>query len=147
MKNTIKTLAFTVLVLSSIAAKAQQQPNFLFFEQNMSLFNPAYTGSEGSLAGLQYRSAWSGIEDAPRAASFIYHTKEKNKASWGISYLTDRVYIENQGIVAVDYSYKLTLGGNTNLYLGIKAGVVYNNLDATGLDRITQESNANLNSI
>ena len=147
MKNTIKTLAFTALVLSSIAAKAQQQPNFLFFEQNMSLFNPAYTGSEGSLAGLQYRSAWSGIEDAPKAASFIYHTKEKNKASWGISYLTDRVYIENQGIVAVDYSYKLTLGGNTNLFLGIKAGVVYNNLDVTGLDRITQESNANLNSI
>jgi len=147
MKNTIKTLAFTVLVLSSIAAKAQQQPNFLFFEQNMSLFNPAYTGSEGSLAGLQYRSAWSGIEDAPRAASFIYHTKEKNKASWGVSYLSDRVYVENQGIVAVDYSYKLTLGSNTNLYLGIKAGAVYNNLDATGLDRITQESNANLNSI
>ena len=147
MKNTIKTLAFTVLVLTSIAAKAQQQPNFLFFEQNMSLFNPAYTGSEGSLAGLQYRSAWSGIENAPRAASFIYHTKEKNKASWGISYLTDRVYIENQGIVAVDYSYKLTLGSNTNLYLGIKAGVVYNNLDTQGLDRITQESNANLNSI
>jgi type IX secretion system PorP/SprF family membrane protein len=147
MKNTIKTLAFTVLVLSSIAAKAQQQPNFLFFEQNMSLFNPAYTGSEGSLAGLQYRSAWSGIEDAPRAASFIYHTKEKNKASWGVSYLSDRVYIENQGIVAVDYSYKLTLGGNTNLYLGIKAGAVYNNLDTQGLDRITQESNANLNSI
>jgi type IX secretion system PorP/SprF family membrane protein len=147
MKNTIKTLAFTVLVLSSIAAKAQQQPNFLFFEQNMSLFNPAYTGSEGSLAGLQYRSAWSGIEDAPRAASFIYHTKEKNKASWGVSYLSDRVYVENQGIVAVDYSYKLTLGANTNLYLGIKAGAVYNNLDAQGLDRITQESNANLNSI
>ena len=147
MKNTIKTLAFTVLVLSSIAAKAQQQPNFLFFEQNMSLFNPAYTGSEGSLAGLQYRSAWSGIEDAPRAASFIYHTKEKNKASWGVSYLSDRVYVENQGIVAVDYSYKLTLGANTNLYLGIKAGVVYNNLDTQGLDRITQESNANLNSI
>ena len=115
MKNTIKTLAFTVLVLSSIAVKAQQQPNFLFFEQNMSLFNPAYTGSEGSLAGLQYRSAWSGITDAPRAASFIYHTKEKNKASWGISYLTDRVYIENQGLVAVDYSYRLTLGSNTNL--------------------------------
>ena len=147
MKHTLKTLAFTVLVLTSIAAKAQQQPNFLFFEQNMSLFNPAYTGSEGSLAGLQYRSAWSGIEDAPRAASFIYHTKEKNKASWGVSYLSDRVYIENQGIVAVDYSYKLTLGANTNLYLGIKAGVVYNNLDAAGLDRITQESNTNLNSI
>jgi len=147
MKNTIKTLAFTVLVLSSIVVKARQQPNFLFFVENISLFNPAYTGSEGSLAGLQYRSAWSGIEDAPRAASFIYHTKEKNKASWGISYLTDRVYVENQGIVAVDYSYRLTLGGNTNLYLGIKAGAVYNNIDIGRLDRITQESNANLNSI
>jgi type IX secretion system PorP/SprF family membrane protein len=147
MKNTFRTLAFMVLVLSSIAAKAQQQPNFLFFEQNMSLFNPAYTGSEGSLAGLQYRSAWSGIEDAPRVASFIYHTKEKNKASWGISYLTDRVYIENQGVIAIDYSYKLKLQENTTLYLGIKAGTNYNNIDIDKLNRITSESNIALSGI
>ena len=147
MKKSIKIVAFTVFVLSSIAVKAQQQPNFLFFEQNMSLLNPAYTGSEGSLAGLQYRSAWSGIEDAPRAATFIYHTKEKNKASWGLSYLSDRVYVENQGLVAIDYSYRLRLGDNTNLHLGLKAGALFNNIDLNGLNRITQESNANLNNI
>jgi len=113
----------------------------------MSLFNPAYTGSEGALAGLQYRSSWSGIQEAPRAASFLYHTKEKNNASWGISYLSDRVYVENHGIVAVDYSYRLKLGGSSNLYLGIKAGAIYNNIDTNGLSRITLESNPNLNSI
>lgn len=144
MKKIYKTLAFIILVLSSIASKAQQQPNFLFFEQNMSVFNPAYTGTEGAMAALQYRAAWAGIEDAPRAASFLYHTKEKNKASWGISYLSDRVYVENLGIVAIDYSYRLSLNANTNLHLGIKAGANYNNIDVAGLDRITQESNPNL---
>ena len=130
MKNTIKTLAFTVLVLSSIASKAQQQPNFLFFEQNMSLFNPAYTGSEGSLAGLQYRSAWSGIEDAPRAASFIYHTKEKIGPHGVFSYLQDKVYLKNQGMASIDYGYEMgqrtsrtTLRANTNkLFLRFKFG-------------------------
>ena len=79
MKKSIKLVAFMTFMLSSIAVKAQQQPNFLFFEQNMSLFNPAYTGSEGSLAGLQYRSAWSGIEDAPRAATLFTILKRRIK--------------------------------------------------------------------
>ncbi|MDA8931842.1 hypothetical protein N9H42_04150 [Flavobacteriaceae bacterium] len=46
MKNTIKTLAFTVLVLTSIASKAQQQPNFLFFKQNMGIYNPLFKLSD-----------------------------------------------------------------------------------------------------
>ena len=62
--------------------QAQQQPNFLFFEQNMGIYNPAFTGSEGAFVGLGYRAAWSGIEDAPRATSLVYNTNEKNRASW-----------------------------------------------------------------
>ena len=147
MKNQYKTLVFAVLIMSSLIVKAQQQPNFLFFEQNMSLFNPAYSGSQGSFAGMNYRSAWSQTEGAPRAASFTYSTSEKNNASWGVNFLSDRVYIENNGLATVDYSYKLAFGGNTNLYLGIKAGVSFTNFDLGQLNRITQENNSNLNNL
>ena len=147
MKNTLKAIVFLILMHTGLASKAQQHSNFIFFEQNMSLFNPAFTGSEGSLAGLHYRSAWSGIEDAPRVATFIYHANNKSKAHWGISYLTDKVFVENQGIAALDYSYKLTVGVNTKFYLGIKAGAVYNNIYTGGIYRITQESNEVLNSV
>lgn len=146
MKNTLKAIVFLILMHTGLASKAQQHSNFIFFEQNMSLFNPAYTGNEGSLAGLHYRLASSGIEDSPRVATFIYHAKNKSKAHWGISYLTDKVFVENQGIAALDYSYKLTVGVNTKFYLGIKAGAVYNNIYSGGIYRITQESNEVLNS-
>lgn len=99
MKNTKIVL---ILLMASAYGHAQQQPNFLFFEQNMGLYNPAATGTQGSFAGIGYRAAWSGIEDAPRATSFIYNTTEKNNASWGFSYLSDQVYVENQGVVSID---------------------------------------------
>lgn len=145
MNNSLKVLV--VCLLASAYGHAQQQPNFLFFEQNMSLYNPASTGTQGSFVGIGYRAAWAGIEDAPRATSFIYNTKEKNNASWGFSYLSDQVYVENQGVVAVDYSYKLQLSEATKLHLGIKAGGVFNNIDLNKLNRITQESNESLGNI
>ena len=113
----------------------------------MGIYNPAFTGSEGQFVGLGYRAAWSGIEDAPRATSLVYNSIEKNKASWGFSFLSDRVYVENQGMVSVDYSYRLQLNDQTNLHLGIKAGANYNNIDLERLDRITQENNESLGNI
>ena len=41
MKNTKIVL---ILLMASAYGHAQQQPNFLFFEQNMGLYNPAATG-------------------------------------------------------------------------------------------------------
>ena len=124
--------------------QAQQQPNFLLFESNMSLVNPAYTGVKGSLLGLQYRTAWMGVENAPRIASFNYHTREKNKATWGINFLSDQIYVENQGYASIDYSYRLDVGEITKLRLGIKAGGMFNNIDVNKLNRVVSENNPTL---
>jgi type IX secretion system PorP/SprF family membrane protein len=144
-------MKYSFLLLFSLGclgnSYAQQQPNFLFFEQNMSLYNPAATGAQGAFASIGYRAAWSGIEDAPRATSFIYNTKVKNNASWGFSYLSDQVYVENQGVVSVDYSYKLQISEGTKLHLGIKAGGIFNTIDLNKLNRITQESNESLGNV
>lgn len=121
--------------------RGQQQPNFLFYLQNMSTINPAYTGTQGQFIGLNYRSAWQGIEDAPRSAVLAYNTMERNKTAWGFSYLTDRVYVENQGSFSLDYSYNVTLNAETNLHLGLKAGILYNNINLDKLNRITNEAN------
>jgi type IX secretion system PorP/SprF family membrane protein len=147
----LKSLLTSFLLLALMAFSnfliAQQQPNFLFFEQNMGIYNPAFTGSEGQFVGLGYRAAWSGIEGAPRATSLLYNTLEKNKASLGFSYLSDKVYVENQGMVSVDYGYRLQLSNYTNLHLGIKAGANFNNIDIEKLNRITQENNESLGNV
>lgn len=146
MKQSISYSSILMMLLFQLTF-AQQQPNFLFFEQNMGIYNPAFTGSEGAFMGLGYRSAWAGVDDAPRVSSFIYNSNEKNKASWGFSYLSDKVYVENQGMVSLDYSYKLEVSEGTNLSLGIKAGANYNNIDLNRLNRITQENNESLGSV
>ena len=147
LKAPFKSPLLLVLMAFCHTLKAQQSLSFLFFEQNTGAYNPAFTVSEGQFVGLGYRAAWSGIEDAPRATSLVYNTKEKNKASWGISFLSDKVYVENQGMVSVDYGYRLQLSDNTNLHLGIKAGANFNNIDLEKLNRITQENNEALGNI
>ena len=146
MSQRLSFLSILMMLVFQLSS-AQQQPNFLFFEQNMGIYNPAFTGSKGAFAGLGYRSAWSGIEDAPRVSSFIYNSSEKNKASWGFSYLSDKVYVENQGMVSVDYGYNLQVSEGTSLRLGIKAGANYNSIDLDRLNRITQENNESLNNV
>ena len=54
-------LAIVFLAFAGVAS-AQQQPNFLFYQQNMSTINPAYAGTQGRFVGLNYRSAWQGIK-------------------------------------------------------------------------------------
>ncbi|MCW1953613.1 MAG: PorP/SprF family type IX secretion system membrane protein [Flavobacteriia bacterium] len=138
---------FVFLLLNGMPLFSQQQGNFLFFESNMSLFNPAFTGSQGALVGIQYKSSWMGVEGGPKQAGLLYHSKQKNKASWGLNIQNQSVFIENQGVVSADYSYALQLGAKSQLFLGVKAGAVYNNIDANGLSRITTESNPYLNAL
>lgn len=146
MKQRISLLRILMILLFQLAF-AQQKSNFIFFEQNAGIYNPAFTGSEGALFGLGYRYAWAGVDDAPRVSSFIFNSREKNKASWGFSYLSDKVFVENQGMVSLDYSYKLQVSKSTSLSLGIKGGVNYNTIDLNMLNRITQENNESLGNI
>lgn len=136
-----------LLLFFATSVYSQQQGNFLFFETNMSVFNPAYTGSQGALASLQYKSSWMGVEGGPREAALVYHSKQKNKASWGLNFQTQRVFIENQGVVSADYSYELQLGATSQLFLGVKAGGFYNQIDLNNISRITTENNPYLNEL
>lgn len=147
MKSIYKSFLLFLLVGLGSTAFAQQQPNYLFYQQNMSVINPAYSGSEGQFIGMNYSSSWIGVSDAPRSATLVYNTAIRNNASWGFSYLTDKVYVENQGIVSVDYSYRVQLSETTNLHLGLKGGALYNALDLNALNRITNEPNPALSGI
>ena len=148
MKNYVqKYLVCALLVMGYTKMHAQQQPNFLLFESNMSIINPAYTGVNGALLGLHYRTAWMGVEDAPRMASFNYHSRVKNKASWGINFLSDQIYVENQGYASIDYSYRLDVSETTKLRLGIKAGGMFNNIDVNKLNRVVSENNPTLTGV
>lgn len=109
---------------------------------NMNAFNPAYVGSEGREVSFTTRSAWQGVVDSPRTSYFFYSGNPKKNLSLGASVISNKVFIDTRTQYAIDASYKLEMGGGSNLFLGVKAGATNKNTDIEGLTRITQQSNS-----
>jgi type IX secretion system PorP/SprF family membrane protein len=124
-----------------------QQSSIIFSKANLSVFNPAFTGLEGPSLILNSRLQWIGIDDAPRTNYFLYHLPVKKNVHLGISALNDRVFIENKTYLTVDYNYKLQLNEERSIYLAIKAGGFYNNIDTDRIPRIFNEANPLLSAV
>ena len=75
----------------------------------MAVYNPAFTGVNGTLVYLNSCSQWSGIEDAPKTNYLIYHFPKTEKAALGFTAQNDRVFIENKTHFTIDYNYQLQL--------------------------------------
>ncbi len=129
-----KPLALFFLFISmSLMA---QEANILFNRMNMGVYNPAFTGSNGSYIAVNSRNQWSSIQDAPRTNYLIYQSRERKNVFLGFTAQNDRVFIENKTHFTIDYNYKLTLNTNQFLYLGLKGGGFYNNIDIDRLQRL-----------
>jgi len=110
----------------------------------MSLINPASTGIEGQMIGVNYKTSMMGIENGPKVQSLIYHSDENKNASWGISVQNEKVNIESYGIASFDYSYRIEISPNTKINFGLKGGVFFNSIDINSIERVTQENNSSL---
>mgnify|MGYP001287287442 FL=1 len=110
----------------------------------MSLINPASTGIEGQMIGVNYKTSMMGIENGPKVQSLIYHSDENKNASWGISVQNEKVNIESYGIASFDYSYRIQISPNTKVNFGLKGGVFFNSIDINSIERVTQENNSSL---
>jgi type IX secretion system PorP/SprF family membrane protein len=138
MKNYYITLA---LFLLSTTAFSQTQDNMLMERFFMNAFNPAYVGSEGKSIAIVTRTTWSGVTQAPRSNYLYYSGAPKKNLSFGVSVISNKIYIDTRNQYAVDASYKLKLGGQYTLNLGLKAGIASKKTNLEDLDRITTESN------
>ena len=138
MKNYYITLA---LFLLSTTAFSQTQENLLMERFFMNAFNPAYVGSEGKSIAIITRTTWSGVTQAPRSNYLYYSGAPKKNLSFGVSVISNKIYIDTRNQYAVDASYKLKLGGQYTLNLGLKAGMASKKTNLEDLDRISTESN------
>ena len=90
---------------------------------NMNLINPAFAGSEGKhVFSLTSRNQWNSIDESPKTTGLSYSQSRKNNVGIGLSIISDKIFIENQTMVTIDFSYRLTLGDDSNLFFGIKGG-------------------------
>ena len=124
-----------------------QQSSIIFSKVNFSIYNPAYTGVEGPSIVINSRLQWTGIDQAPRTSYFLYHLAQRKNVLLGISAINDRVFIENKTYLTLDYNYKLQIDQEKSIFLGIKAGGFYNNIDTDKIPRIFNEANPLLSAV
>jgi len=134
-------LSIVLIFIFSAAAFGQTQENLLMERFLLNAFNPAYVGSEGKSIAIVTRTTWSGVTQAPRSNYLYYSGAPKKNLSFGVSVISNKIYIDTRNQYAVDASYKLKLGGQYTLNLGLKAGMASKKTNLEDLDRITTESN------
>ncbi|WP_103068830.1 PorP/SprF family type IX secretion system membrane protein [Aquimarina sediminis] len=127
---------FLALLISNIAkVNAQQDPHFSLYRYNMNVINPAYAGTSESLeALLGFRSQWSGIQDGPETQNFNINAPINRDMGIGFTIVNDEVFVLKETHLYADFSYKLQVGYDVNLYAGIKAGGTFLNINLSGLD-------------
>lgn len=123
-----------LFILFPLAIFCQQDGYLSLYNFNMNLINPAYAGAQGShVFSLTSRNQWNTIEDSPKTTGLSYSVSRNNNVGLGISIISDKIFIENQTMLTIDFSYKLTLSNDGILFLGIKGGGNSYNADPTPL--------------
>jgi len=125
-----------VLLFVSIATFSwgQNGANYALFPYQMNFVNPAYAGAnEMTAIQLSSRNQWVSIENAPKVMSFAAGMPYKNNLGVGLNVLNSSIFVEQKTVVSADASYKLVLNEVSNLYLGLRGGGYFYNVDPLSL--------------
>jgi len=128
MKNnfTLLNKYCLLLLLCSLFAYAQQEPQYTQYMYNTLTVNPGYTGSPGYLeATLQHRSQWVGIDGAPTTQAFTVHSpfsQNHDNIGLGLSVVNDNLGPSNEVYADGNFSYAIRFANDSKLAFGLKAG-------------------------
>ncbi|MBS3993553.1 MAG: type IX secretion system membrane protein PorP/SprF [Bacteroidetes bacterium] len=113
---------------------AQQDPYFSLYNYNMGILNPAFSGVESLTSiNLNFRKQWAGVEGSPQTQGLMISAPINDRIGLGFSVVNDKVFVLNETDIYADFSYKLTMGLETDLFLGLKAGGSSINIDLISL--------------
>jgi len=123
-------------VIGGTALNAQQDAMFTKYMFNSLVYNPAYAGYYDHMyISALYRKQWEGINGAPTTQTLTLHTPLKNnRVGVGFHVLNDAIGPIEQTNAFGAYSYKIPLGGNKQLAIGIQGGVSYRRGDRSKIE-------------
>jgi type IX secretion system PorP/SprF family membrane protein len=146
--KTVKNILAGALLLFSSALFAQQESVFTIYRYHMNIVNPAYVGVDNeTLITGSIRSQWTGIADAPESQAVSFGTAVGGNLGFGVSMVNDKTFIEKQTMFGIDISYKLKMSETADLYLGVKAGGNFYEVNTSGLQTYSPQSDPALSSI
>lgn len=144
MKNIFK---YTLLLFTT-AVFAQQESTISFYNTHLNLVNPAYVGAtDQTFVSSLVRKQWANIDDAPETQALSFGTQLGSNFAMGLSVVNDKVFIEKQTFITLDFSYKVNLNEELELFMGVKAGANNYQVNTSGLQTYNVMSDASLESI
>lgn len=128
MRNLILSSALTLLTGTVIA---QQVPFSSQYYTNPFVTNPAFTGNHERVnAFLTHRSQWTGIAGAPQTSYLTLDGPiEAKNIGLGLNIYSDVTDITSRVGAFANYSYKLKVNDENNLFFGLALGVLDNKID------------------
>lgn len=134
LKKSVKSYLVVLIGFMNITVFGQQDPSFSLYHYNMEVVNPAYAGSgENMELNLNFRKQWSGVDESPQTQAINFSTPINDRIGLGISIVNDNVFVLKETDIYADFSYKLPLNVDTDLFLGLKAGGSMINIDLISL--------------
>ena len=132
----MKKIIFGLLIyfLSIHNIYGQREPILSFFQNQMNIFNPAAAGYETSTKiSLTSRNQWLSIENAPKGEFFTISSERKNNIGLGISFISNKLFVESSSNFSLDISYRLNLSNTARIQLGLKVGSDFFRIDTKNL--------------
>ncbi|WDO14451.1 type IX secretion system membrane protein PorP/SprF [Flavobacterium sp. WW92] len=132
--KTLYKLNAVLLFFFAAFAYGQQETNFTIYRNNMNIINPAYAGADGeSIISSSFKSQWAGVKDAPETQAVSFGTPTGKRLGIGLSVINDKTFVEKQTSVFADFSYLIPMNETLDLYLGVKAGGNFYDVNVNGL--------------
>ncbi|WP_207427124.1 type IX secretion system membrane protein PorP/SprF [Pedobacter sp. SYSU D00535] len=138
MKRYLPTVFLLFLSTFVVGQQDAQYSQYMF---NTMVVNPAYAGYRETInASLLHRDQWTGLQGAPKTQSLVLDGAfgRDNKVGLGLAVVNDKIGLQRQSSVYVNYAYRLPVGEEgARLSFGLAAGIgqyVLNASDATFAD-------------
>ena len=117
---------------------SQQIPLSSGYIFNIFQINPAYTGfRDGLQVTSMFRKQWTGIQNSPQTNYIGLDMPIPNKrAGLGLQFIDAREDISKTFGAQLSYSYKIQVGENSNLSMGLQSGLFDYSIDYSMVDII-----------
>nr|WP_199157597.1 type IX secretion system membrane protein PorP/SprF [Pedobacter sp. ASV2] len=133
-----KIFILTILTLSMMLAKAQQDAQFSQYMFNGIYINPAYAGYKEQLnLHAFYRNQWTGIQGSPTTMSVAVDAIANNgNVGLALQISSDRIGAQRNLAAYANYAYRIPMNddGSSRLAFGVGVGAVQLGIDGSMLN-------------
>jgi len=129
----MKKIFYSILLLMvSLAAKAQQEALFTQYIFNQLVINPAYAGSkEIHNINATYAAQWAGFHGAPTTQTLSYEGPIAKNMGIGVHFINDKFGAQSHQGLFASYAYNFKLSERWRMAFGLAAGLSYYTINGT----------------